>query len=273
MKIGVTGSRGRVGSWLVSQCGCEPLDCDITSPESIKAALASLKPDVIVNCAAWTNVDGAEDPANNDRVMAINLRGVANLRRASDGYMVHLSSGFIFNGKGGPYSESPPDHAWNPVNVYGWSKLGGEAAAEMRNWTLVVRVADLYGVGPKTDFVRSIRDALALGLPKPLPTSLQKTPTYIPHLAEGLLAAISRNLTGTLHVAGATTMSTLEWGKMIAEHFGFDPALIVKGPVQGAALRPRRAGLATGKARRLGIPIYSAKQGLEALSGWEATHG
>jgi hypothetical protein len=59
---------------------------------------------------------------------------------------------------------------------------------------------------------------------------------------------------------------------MIAEHFGFDPALIIKGPVTGAAPRPRHAGLVTTKAVSLGIPIYRAKAGLEALSTWENNH-
>lgn len=269
MKIAVTGPRGRLGSWLVKECGCLPLDCDITSRESIRLALKAVSPDVVINCAAWTDVDGAENPSNLERVLAVNLRGVGNLRVSTDGYLVHISTGFIFSGKRGPYSERA---GWKPMNAYGWSKLGGEGAAEVRAWTLVVRVADLYGVGPKVDFVRSIRDALALGMPKPLPDNLQKTPTYIPHLAEGLMAAIRQNQTGTLHIAGADTMSAFTWGRMIAEHFGFDPTLIIKGPITGAAPRPRRAGLVTTKAVSLGIPIYPAKVGLDALSSWEREH-
>ena len=269
MKIAVTGPRGRLGSWLVSECGCLPLDCDITSRESIRVALKTVSPDVLINCAAWTDVDGAENSANMERVLAVNLRGVGNLRVSFDGLFVHISTGFVFSGKRGPYSEKA---GWKPLNIYGWSKLGGEAAAEVRTWTLVVRVADLYGVGPKVDFVRSIRDAVALGMPKPLPDNLQKTPTYIPHLAQGLMVAIGQNLTGVLHIAGADTMSTFTWGRMIAEHFGFDPTLIIKGPVTGVAPRPQRAGLQTAKATSLGIPIYAAKAGLEALSAWEKEH-
>ena len=127
--------------------------------KSVEKAIKKTAPDVIVNCAAWTDVDGAEDGRRYRKVMDINLRGPANIRQAFDGLLIHISTGFVFDGTNGPNTE---DQLAAPVNTYGWSKFGGEQAAMMRQPTIVVRVLDLFGPGPKTDFVRQIRDLLEL---------------------------------------------------------------------------------------------------------------
>jgi len=268
MKIAVTGYKGRLGSWLAGQCGFEPLECDITNRDSVTEAIAKVEPQVIVNCAAWSVVDSAEE--NKDEALLINTRGPGILRTEHIGLMVHISTPFVFNGKKGPYKE---DDYREPVQWYGWTKFGGEEASLMREPTLVIRVSDLYGVGPLSDFVRRTRDKLELGVECDYPTNYYKTPTYIPHLCEGIVAAIEEGITGFLHIAGEKTMSTYDWGKMIANAFHLDDNLIVPGNTYGTAVRPLRGGLDVSKARILGIPLYSPGQGLEALMWWESEHG
>lgn len=287
MKIGVTGPKGRLGSWLVRQ-GCIPLDCDVTDLLSIEEAVNEIEPDVIVNCAAWTGVDSAEEEDNYAKVMEVNMRGPYRLRRFFvNGLLIQPSTGFVFDGKDGPYIEKDLP---SPLNHYGWSKWAGEVSATMRQPTIIVRLLDLYGPqldDAKPDFVRQIRDLLELDQEKALPDNLYGTPTYIPHLAEALLDIAARwgdwptvTIPGpgtkpdVLHIAGDLTLSRFEWGRKIARHFGYDPNLILPtSEIKGAARRPLRGGLNVDLAKRKNIPIYSPDDGLAALSEWERSCG
>lgn len=253
--------------------GCIRLRCDISRPKQIAKAIeeADGAVDVIINCAAWTDVDGAEKKKNYDKVMAVNLRGAANLRQAFKGLLVQISTGFVFNGMDGPNNEQ--DTA-EPVNVYGWSKFGGEQAARMREPTLIVRTLDLFGAhengNSHTDFVRQIRDVLELDQEKDLPDNLYGSPTYIPHLAQALLQAIDGETTGVVHISGDVTLSRFEWGRRIAEVFDLDPGLIKPtSEIAGVAPRPLKGGLNVDKAKGLGLPIYSPVDGLHALKELE----
>ena len=288
MKIAVTGHKGRLGSWLVEQEACVALKCDITKPDEIQREMEKTSPDVVINCAAWTEVDDAENRENYDEVMAINLRGPASVRRAFDGLLIQISTGFVFSGRNGPYDEEAIPE---PVNLYGWSKFGGEAAAQIRQPTIIVRVLDLFGPtgNGRTDFVRQVRDALELGVEKELPDRLFGSPTYIPHLSEALMEIAVRwgdwkhtRFTppfpgvkpDVLHVTGDLTLSRFQWGQMIAESFGYDPGFIVAtSEIKGLAPRPLRGGLNVAKAREMGIPIHSPADGLAALKLWEQTRG
>ena len=270
--IAVAGPKGRLGSWLVKH-GLSPLPCDITKRGQVEKAIAKLKPDVIINCAAFTAVDAAERQDNFDRVMATNMRGPAILRQSFDGLLVQLSTGFVFDGKDGPNGE---DDDPAPVNVYGYSKWAGELAAAMRGPTLVVRVLDLFGPNliERPDFVRQIRDLLELGTEKELPHTLYGTPTYIPYLSDALLEAVSREMTGVIHIAGDLTLSRYEWGRKIAGVFGHDPDLIKPtGEITGTAPRPLKGGLRVDKAKQLGIPIASPVSGLISLRDSEPDSG
>jgi dTDP-4-dehydrorhamnose reductase len=268
MTIGVTGFRGRLGSWLIKQ-GCIPIDCEIFRPSSIQKALEEFEPDVLINCAAYTKVDDAEDDENLDKLIETNLWGPARLRQNFRGLLIQISTGHVFDGNSSiKYLE---DDLPSPVNRYGMSKLGGEAGAQMREPTLVVRVNDLYGTGPRSDFVRYTRDILEMRQETHFSTRLYGTPTYIPHLSEALLEVANRGLTGLLHLVSDTKMlNRYQWAKMIAAEFGLDPELIKPtSKISGKAPRPTRAGLSVEKAKQLGLPLYSPLEGLAALKLWE----
>src|SRR3990172_7638299 len=182
MRIAVTGPRGRLGSALVA-AGCEPVTVDITQPAAVEEALSGL--DVVINAAAYTAVDDAEKKENEDRAVIVNTRGPGVLRTSFDGLLVHISTGDVFDGNAGPYTE---DDVPAPLNFYGLSKLGGEAAALIRQPTLVIRTLDLFGPsGPRADFVRRTRDLLEMGRDVVAPTNQFLTPTYLPHLAQAIM--------------------------------------------------------------------------------------
>jgi len=263
MTIVITGAKGRLGSEFVRR-GFAPMICDITNRDAIQEQIDLLQPRVIINCAAWTDVDGAEDGENEEAVLRSNLRGPGVLRSVFDGFLIHLSTGFVFDGKSGPYDE---EEIPAPVSFYGWSKLGGEVAARMKEPTLVVRTLDLFGPNTNTDFVRQIRDMLELGTPYELPTTLFGSPTYIPHLVDGVLSAESKGLAGILNIVGDTVMSRHKWGRVIAEAFGYDPDLIEPtDEIHGTAPRPLRGGLLVDKAKSHGVAIFSPQEGLDDLA-------
>lgn len=264
----VAGHKGRLGSWLHKKWGYAPLDCPIHDPHEVAIALEVTGPEVLVNAAAYTDVDRAEDEQEMERAIRANVRGPFVLRREFDGYLIHLSTGYVFDGRLGPYAEGAE---LAPINAYGFTKMGGEAGVMMgRAQTLVVRTLDLYGPShDHSDFVKSVVVLLRAGKPFTLPRRLYGNPTYIPHLAEALDNLAERRLRiehPILHVAGRDVMSRFEFGRMIAETFGYNPDLISKtDEIKGAASRPLAGGLVVQKAVDLSVPIYTAQEGLDAL--------
>lgn len=264
-KTFVTGAGGRLGSQLVAM-GCRPLDCDIASAESVERAIDASAPFTIINCAGYTDVDGAEAPEAEDKAVRSNTTGPGVLRQVHLGYLVHISTGYVFDGQDGPYAE---DDEPAPINFYGITKLGGEVMATIRpsRPTLIVRVLDLFGPTSSSDFVQSVLSALETGKKITLPETLLGTPTYIPHLAEAILECIDRGMVGTIHLGGAMTMTRYGWGRKIAEAFGYDPDLIEPThEISGAAPRPLNASLDLTKASKLGIPIHYPTEGLAEMA-------
>lgn len=103
---------------------------DITDQEAVKKTIEEIKPDAIIHCAAWTAVDAAEDEENKAKVDAINHLGtqyIAEATKAMGAKMVYISTDYVFDGQGDRPWE-PDDKCYNPINVYGQSKLDGELA-------------------------------------------------------------------------------------------------------------------------------------------------
>ncbi|WP_249010931.1 dTDP-4-dehydrorhamnose reductase [Conexibacter sp. DBS9H8] len=211
---------------------------DICDPAAVSAAVATAAPDVVVNCAAYTQVDRAEsEPEAAHRVNADGAGTVATAAAAAGAWTVHVSTDYVFSGAkaSGPYLESDPT---GPQTVYGQSKLAGEAAvaAAAPDCHTIVRSAWLYGTGGPC-FPGTILD-LARRRPELTVVDDQiGSPTYTPHLAAALTElAESRALCGVVHVAGAGAVS---W-------FGFASALLAAAPVcrTGAAGTPGWAAIA-----------------------------
>lgn len=131
---------------------------DITDAACVETILCNIKPDVVIHCAAWTAVDDAEDEDNKDKVFAINAEGTKNIAKVCkklDCKMIYISTDYVFNGQG----EQPwdPDcQDFNPLNVYGETKLAGElAVSQILDKYFIVRIAWVFGVNGK-NFIKTM---------------------------------------------------------------------------------------------------------------------
>ena len=174
---------------------------DITDEAAVRRTVEELKPDVIIHCAAWTNVDGAEAPENREKVHQINAVGTENIARAAkavNAKMVYISTDYVFDGQGTRPWE-PDDKCYAPLNVYGQSKLDGElAVSRILEKYFIVRIAWVFGlngknfiktminVGKTHDTVRVVNDQIG-------------TPTYTLDLARLLVDMVETEKYGYYH--------------------------------------------------------------------------
>ena len=231
MRIAVTGAGGTLGQALCFRLtdsstflALNREAADITSLTSLRTALAAHGPDVIINCAAATDVDRCEKEP--DWAYSVNAWGawaVATVAAELEARLIHISTDFVFPGDATtPYSEWD---ATDPVNVYGASKLAGERSALQANpRTLVVRTQWLYGPGGDNFALLMLRLAekrREQGLR--VVADQTGTPTYTPHLARKLLwlAEQDQGLNGVMHVNNAGSATRLEWVQQLFEAAGW----------------------------------------------------
>ena len=260
--IGVTGYRGRLGSELI-KLGCTPLDCDITSKKSIKQALQIVEPDMIIHCAAKTNVDACEDCK--DEAFEINARGTENLKVCFYNRIIYISTDYIFDGKKGNYMEYAKPGKTEDLCWYGYTKLIGEQV--LGNCDTIIRTTMLYGSPAKEDFVQHVLQKLELGEPFKVTRAFSGTPTYVVHLAEAIMDVVKRPfMPHIINIAGTDLYNRYEFAHVIASVFGYEDRKDLIEPTMkvGSTKRPRQAGLNTSKAKVLDVPIYSAVDGLKA---------
>jgi dTDP-4-dehydrorhamnose reductase len=230
MRFAITGAAGMLGQDLadaVRDAGHEALpfpraDLDITDGAAVERVMRRADPDVVINCAAWTDVDGAErDEAG---ATAVNGTGAGVLARAAaacGAWTIHVSSDYVFDGtKRSPYVESDPV---GPLSAYGRSKLEGErhVASEAPDRHTIVRSSWLFGArGPcfpatilrlarERDELRVVDDQVGC-------------PTFTGHLAAALVEVGARESrpAGILHIAGGGTCSWYEFAREIVASAG-----------------------------------------------------
>jgi len=219
----VVGANGMLGCDLTALLGdrghgVDIADIDITSPESVLKVIGALKPEVVINCAAYTDVDGCE--SNIETAMAVNGEGVAYLAMACrdlGALLVQVSTDYVFDGgKGTPYVE---DDAPCPLSVYGESKLAGEMNAASCPEYLIVRTQWLYGLHGK-NFVETM---LRLGAEKDELTVVDDqigSPTWTVDLARAIIALIDSGCRGIYHAANSEYCSWNGFAQAIFEEAG-----------------------------------------------------
>ena len=182
-------------------CSADYIGMDITREEQVLEKLRALRPEAVIHCAAWTDVDGAEEEANIPRVFAVNEGGTRNLARACADVgcrMMYISTDYVFDGQGSE-AWKPDCRDFHPLNVYGRSKLAGELAlAEMLEQYFIVRIAWVFGlngknfvktmlqIGKSHDSLRVVNDQIG-------------TPTYTHDLARLLADMIESEKYGIYH--------------------------------------------------------------------------
>ncbi|MDI6631748.1 MAG: dTDP-4-dehydrorhamnose reductase, partial [Thermoanaerobacteraceae bacterium] len=185
---------------------------DIVSEAAVAEALREYRPRVIVNCAAYTDVDGAEeDPRRAFLVNALAVKQLAALCRVEGIKLVHVSTDYIFDGtKGEPYRVYDPP---GPVNRYGESKWWGESALrEVGGDYLVVRISWLFGPGGR-HFVNTVLREAEAGKVMKVVDDQYGCPTYAPDAARAIADLIAVGAQGTFHAtnAGETTWYRFAW--------------------------------------------------------------
>lgn len=195
-------------------------ELDVTDADAARRAVACERPDAIVNCAAYTDVDGAEDAE--DDAFAVNAAGAGNLARAADEVgvlVVYPSSDYVFDGgKRTPYVESD---APAPLAAYGRSKLAGERATQAAARHLIVRSSWLFGAGGR-NFVDTM---LSLGESRDEVSVVADqvgSPTFTGALAEAIVALCARGVEGVAHAAGGGACSWAELAAAAFEEAGID---------------------------------------------------
>ena len=243
---------------------------DITNAADCKSIAREVKPDVIVNAAAFTNVDGCEN--EREQCWRVNVKGVENLAAAARKNMallVQISTDYIFDGNNGPYSEQEPP---NPIGYYGKAKLAAENVVRISSIPFaIVRTNVIYGTGVdvKNNFALWVYHSLKAGKEITVVTDQYNNPTLADELTEGIRLLIKGSKYGVFHIAGGEYINRFDFACKIAEVFGFSKALI--RPITSAALqqtapRPMRGGLLIDHARStLGFDPLSLKENLEIL--------
>jgi dTDP-4-dehydrorhamnose reductase len=234
---------------------------DITDDAAVESVFTALRPRIVFNCAAFHNVDVCE--REEEEAFAVNARAVKQLAARcakADAQLVHLSTNYVFDGTDGePYDE---DALPNPRSIYAISKLAGEhAALTYAPGALVVRTAGLYGLhgsGSKGgNFVtRMVARAREQGALKVV-ADQRLTPTFTADLAAGILAAVERGVTGTLHITNSGATSWHGFTEAIVELAGIEvlvePGITTLAP--GGADRPLNGVLRSSASERAGLAL------------------
>ncbi len=267
MKYSLLGAGGQLGRDLQSRLPGEIVawtreQADLTRPAELRAALEALRPDGVVNCAAYNLVDRAEsDPAAAFAVNAWGVRDLAQVCRDLGCVLVHFSTDYVFGleeTRRDPWKETD---APGPVNTYGLSKLCGEYfVRSVCPRHFVVRTCGLYGVwgvgGKGGNFVETMLRRAAEGKPLRVVADQICTPTYSADLAEAVVALMETGRYGLYHLTNGGSCSWYDFARAIFEATGMKADLrpITSRDFGAAARRPAYSVLSTAASESLGIP-------------------
>jgi dTDP-4-dehydrorhamnose reductase len=242
MKVLITGAAGMLGADVANEArraghdvaALARAELDITQQAAITAVIDRVRPDVVVNCAAFTDVDGAESQwPSAEAVNGHSAGHLAAAARSAGAWIVHISSDYVFDGrKREPYVESDPVA---PLSAYGRSKLAGETAvarAAPERHT-IVRSSWLFGAGGPC-FPKTIRRLAAEREQLTVVDDQVGCPTFTGHLASRLIDVYQRRVAGVVHVAAAGACSWFEFAQEIVRRSGLS-CEVVPGTTEALA--------------------------------------
>jgi dTDP-4-dehydrorhamnose reductase len=245
MKILLFGHKGMLGSDLLSQLsrkheitGLDKDEIDIVSARECEKAIAEKMPDIVINAAAYTNVDACETAEK--ECFSVNAEAVKNIAaacRKNNIRIVHFSTDYVFDGMGSePYQE---DHPCNPINIYGASKLAGERYLQsLSNNYILVRTAWLYGQNGK-NFVRAILDKAETTNMLEVVDDQTGSPTWSRDLAAAVDLLIDRKVTGIFHLTNRGSCSWFQFAEKILQEAGLSEVRVL--PIKSVQLmRPAK---------------------------------
>lgn len=281
MKFLVTGARGQLGKEWVDHLQLKGMDfsafssseLDITDKDQLKSLLEHKKPDVVINCAAYTKVDDAEE--NKQQAARINteaVKGLAGLAKSMNFKLVHFSTDYVFSGTSEDQKKYPDGYAEDqsgvPINVYGKTKSDGENAITSSGCDhLIIRVSWLCGKHGN-NFVKTM---LRLGKERDELTIVNDqygSPSFTENVVENTITLLNKSKSGIFHITSKGLISWYDLAKEVFDQAGLSVTAI---PVSSSefptkAKRPSFSKLNTDKIATIdGIKIEAWKSGLKKL--------
>jgi len=268
-KVLVTGARGQLGNSVLNQLH-EKFDIlasdvpkhapnlitpyttlDVTKSDQIESFLTKFYPDVVINLAAYTDVDGCE--LNPEKAYQINTEAIKLLTKNFKGHFIQISTDYIFDGLNGPYTE---DASPNPLSIYGKSKLAAEQyfMESVQNFCLL-RTSVLYDYYADTQasFIKWVVDSLKSNKAINIVNDQWNNPTWTVNMAEVIELIVLKGVTGVFNYGGATYLNRFEFAEIIADVFNLNKDLISvisTARLNQVAPRPLKGGLRIEKIER-----------------------
>ncbi len=278
-KVVVFGGGGQLGvelcrefehrDWIVQRFERQQLD--IADAHQVEAAIAQADPQLVVNAAAYNQVDIAEsEPLSAYQVNSLAVRNLAVACRQTDAQLIHYSTDYVFDGtKGSPYVETDATH---PIGAYAVSKLAGElyARAYLEN-VLIVRTSGVFGPGgmftPRGNFVELMLRLARESKPIRVVGDFVASPAYAPALATRTVEMVDKQLRGVYHLGGGEAISWFDYAAMIFELAGLSPALepTNEKEYRTPARRPKFSALSNSKLEAAGVtPMPPMREAVES---------
>ena len=275
----VTGAGGQLGTFIVrafADCGVLPMTraaFDITDPEAVREVVADAAPAVIINCAAFNDVDAAQEaPTEALAANAFAVRSLARAAEAAGATLVHYSTDFVFDGTAAaPYDESSPPQ---PRSTYSVSKLLGEWFALDAPGAFVLRVESLFGCSDEWRGRRGTLDKIAerlrSGEEQVVFIDRVVSPSYLPDVAAATRHLVEVAHPGLYHVVNGGQATWFEVATETARALGVVPRLrpITMDQVATRAMRPQYCALSNRKLASTGFPMPTWQ---DALRRWLGT--
>ncbi len=270
MKILIAGCAGQLGRALPAALRGHEVEAatrerlDITQLSKVRDAITALAPDLVINAAAYNDVDGAEsNVVNAYRINALGPRNLALATAAAGIPLVHVSTDYVFDGAANrAYHEYDQPR---PLSTYGSSKLAGEIAVkELNRRHYVVRTAWLFHPAGR-NFLNMMRSLSQRPQVKAVSDQLG-SPTYAPHLAQAISELIRTDAYGVYHMAGQGGTSRFEMTRWLFSILGLNTAVVPVAHTEfpAAAARPRYSVLTTIQEPRIMLPPW--QEGISAFA-------
>lgn len=286
MKYFITGGSGLLGQRLAtvareedeltlvhnSNPGDDTVKCDITNEKEVHDCVIRENPDVIVHCAAMTNVDLCED--EKEKAYSINGDGTGFLAKSAEevgAKIIYVSTDFVFDGNRGYYKEDEPV---NPLGIYAKSKYDGEVQLQKysSNWA-VARVSVLYGWHERLNFTTWVINELRQKHEINIVVDQINSPTLADNAGEAIFEIARQDKCGVFHTAGNDAINRFDFTLKIAEAFDLNDGLI--NPISSEnfvqkAPRPRDSSLNVSKVEKeLGMKMETCSESLKRMADSE----
>jgi len=245
---------------------------NITVTDEVHAVLTEFRPDWVVNCAAYTGVDGSEN--HREKAWEVNVTGVRNIidnLLTLGGQIIQISTDYVFDGQSGPYDENA---AVNPINYYGQTKLASEhLIVESGLPYVILRTNVLFGnaTNPSASFVHWVVTRLTRHEFITVVTDQYGNPTWTNGLAEAIRQVIRDGKTGLFNYGGADYVNRYDFALQIADIYQLERGYIkpiTTRELNQKAPRPLRAGLVCEKIKNtFGLELYTLKEALIRMRG------